>query len=73
MVRFKEGDCVLAVKSGYGPGAGKLVKGTVVVGSFGPKNYIRVRWDGKGGEDAGFAKFFKKLCKMPHQPRRKRR
>lgn len=69
MVRFKEGDRVLAVKSGYGPGAGKLVKGTVVVGNFGPKNYIRVRWDGKGGEDAGFARMFKKLRKMPRRRR----
>ena len=34
---------------------------------MGPKNYIRVRWDGKGGEDAGFARMFKKLRKMPRR------
>src|SRR5260221_13325988 len=56
----KEGDRVRANKLGYGHHAGELITGTVIVGTFGDGDYIRVRWD-DGDVDFGFTKHFRNL------------
>jgi hypothetical protein len=69
-MRFKKGERVQAIKSGYGPGSGKLIKGIVLAGSYGPDNYVKIGWD-NGDEDFGFVRHFKRLRKVKVRHRRR--
>lgn len=62
-MKFKVGDRVAFIKSGYGPSAGKRVTGTVRSGSYGARNHILIETD-DGEQDFGFAEYFKSLKKI---------